>query len=78
MSELAIVPHNPDIKKEKKKHRKPIATTFQIHIKALKKGLGEHIWHVKRIEKDLRAANKLHKKGSVLRDHARAIRPNNV
>lgn len=73
-----IIPYKEEIKKEKKKHKKPIPTHLQIHTKHLKTKLGEYIWYIKRIEKDLRAANKLHKKGSVLREHARAIRPNNV
>lgn len=63
---------------KKKSYRKPIATTLQIHTKSLKRKLGEHIWHIKRIEKDLRSSNKIHKKGTVLKEHARGIRPNNV
>jgi hypothetical protein len=73
-----IVPYKAEVLKKKVVKRKPIATHLQVHIKGLKGQLGNHIWHIKRIEKDLRAANKLHRLGSVLKPHARGIRPNNV
>lgn len=74
MNELDILPEDKPLKTR----RKPVATTFQIHTKGLKTKLGEHIWHIKRIEKDLKASGKLHRRGSVLKEHARGIRPKHV
>lgn len=71
--EKAIVLHKP--RKPKCKHP---PTNLQISVKSLKTRLGNHIWYIKRIEKDLRSLNKLHRKGSVLHKHARAIIPTNM
>jgi len=78
MNDSDIIPYQPPTEKKKKTNRKPVKTTLQVHIRHLKTQLGYHIWHVKRIEKDLASAHRLHRRGSVLRDHARGIRPSNV
>lgn len=58
--------------------RKPTPTQYQLAVKSLKTRLGNHIWHIKRIENQLNKLNSLHIKGRVLKQHARGIRPNNV
>lgn len=67
------------IRKGKKyKKRKPSPTQYQLAVKSLKTRLANHIWHIKRIEKDLVKLNTLHQRGTVLKVHARGKRPKNI
>lgn len=67
------------IRKGKKYNkRKATPTQYQLAVKSLKTRLGNHIWHIKRIENQLIKLNSIHKRGRVLKEHARGIRPTNI